>query len=426
MRTGHGFLFLRRATTALLLAGIVLAGVVWADTAVENGRVTLYYFWGEGCPICEEAKPLLAELEKRYPRLAVRRYNIMAGRENLELWIETAERFGTRATGVPAFYIGDRAFSGFSPEVAAQIEGAVKETLAQAQRETEGTPATGAEEDVAVQIPLLGEIDPTGLSLPLFTVIIAGLDSFNPCAFFVLLFLLSLLIHARSRRRMLLIGGTFVLCSGGVYFLFMAAWLNLFLLLGNLSVITTAAGVVALMIGGINAKDFFFFHEGVSLSIPEEAKPKLFARMRGLLKAESPATMLTGALVLAVAANSYELLCTAGFPMVFTRILTLQELSSGQYYLYLALYNIVYVVPLAAIVGVFTATLGSRKLTEWQGRVLKLVSGVMMMLLGGVLLIEPALLNNPLAAAGLLVIALLLAGVVTAVARKQMPTRRGG
>jgi thiol-disulfide isomerase/thioredoxin len=417
MRAWRDSTLLRRAATALLLTGLLLGGFARTDAA-ENDGATLYYFWGQGCPTCEEAKPFLAELEKRYPRLSVRRYDIMAGRENLQLWIETSERFGAPATGVPAFFVGDRAFSGFSPEIAARIEAAVEETLALSQREAEGPPEGAAEKGVAVRVPLLGEIDPASLSLPLFTVVIAGLDSFNPCAFFVLLFLLSLLIHARSRRRMLLIGATFVLCSGGIYFLFMAAWLNLFLLLGNLSVITTAAGAVALVIGGINAKAFFFFHEGVSLSIPEEAKPKLFARMRSLLKAESTLTMLTGALVLAVAANSYELLCTAGFPMVFTRVLTLQELPAGRYYLYLALYNVVYVVPLAAIVGVFTVTLGSRKLSQWQGRVLKLVSGVMMMLLGGVLLIEPALLNNPLAAAGLLGIAVLVTGVVAAVAKR--------
>jgi hypothetical protein len=204
----------------------------------------------------------------------------------------------------------------------------------------------------------------------------------------------------------------------------MAAWLNLFLLVGHLRAITTVAGTVALVLGIINAKDFFFFKEGVSLSIPEAARPKLFARMRALLKAESPATMLTGALVLAVAANSYELLCTAGFPMVFTRVLTLHSLPPGRYYLYLVLYNIVYIIPLAVIVGIFTATLGSRKMSEWQGRVLKLLSGMMMILLGGVLLIEPALLNNPLWASGLLGSAVLVTGIVAESMRKGW-SRRG-
>jgi len=392
--SARGLVF-RLAAAALLFLALIPCGAGAQKT--PEARVTLYFFWGTGCPHCESAKPFVAELARNHPALEVRSYDIMADRESLALWQQIAERFDTRPSGVPAFYIGGRSFTGYSEEIAADIEATVEALLAEQAPEPPG-----------IELPLLGEVDAEDLSLPLFTVLIAALDSFNPCAFFVLLFLLSLLIHVRSRRRMLLIGGTFVFCSGLVYFLFMAAWLNLFLLVGHLRAITVTAGAIALVIGAINAKDFFFFKKGVSLSIPEEAKPRLFARMRGLLKADSPATMLTGALVLAVAANSYELLCTAGFPMVFTRVLTLQELSPGRYYLYLVLYNAIYVVPLAVIVTVFTVTLGSRKMSEWQGRVLKLVSGVMMMLLGGALLVDPALLNNPLGAAGLLAIAVLV------------------
>jgi uncharacterized membrane protein HdeD (DUF308 family) len=116
--------------------------------------------------------------------------------------------------------------------------------------------------------------------------------------------------------------------------------------------------------------------------------------------------MLSGTLVLAVSANAYELLCTAGFPLVYTRVLTLHGLPTFQYYRYLALYNAVYVVPLAVIVAAVTVTLGARKLTEWQGRQLKLVSGLMMLSLGAVLIIDPGLLNSILASV------LLLAGVI--------------
>ena len=116
--------------------------------------------------------------------------------------------------------------------------------------------------------------------------------------------------------------------------------------------------------------------------------------MRRLLKSTSLLSIAAGTAVLAIAANSYELLCTAGFPMVFTRILTLKDLSTPLYYLYLVLYNVVYVIPLLVIVSVFTVTLGKRKLSEWQGRVLKLASGTMMLGLGGVLFLNPALLND--------------------------------
>ena len=127
---------------------------------------------------------------------------------------------------------------------------------------------------------------------------------------------------------MLLIGGTFVFFSGLIYFIFMAAWLNVFLWIGELKLITLVAGLVAMVIALINIKDYFWFKQGVSLSIPERAKPGIYQRSRNLLKASSLPAMLAGTAVLAIAANSYELLCTSGFPMVYTRALTLHELST--------------------------------------------------------------------------------------------------
>jgi hypothetical protein len=124
--------------------------------------------------------------------------------------------------------------------------------------------------------------------------------------------------------------------------------------------------------------------------------------MRGLIGVAHLPTLLLGTVILAIAANSYELLCTAGFPMVYTRILTLNELSNFDYYLYLLFYNLIYVVPLLLIVLIFVYTMGRFKLSERQGRLLKLLSGLMMLGLGGVLLIAPELLNNPLS--GLLIL----------------------
>jgi len=260
--------------------------------------------------------------------------------------------------------------------------------------------------DVPCPVPL------ESMSLPALTVALALVDGVNPCAFFVLFFLMSLMMHARSRSRMALVGGVFVLISGLVYFLFMAAWLEVFLIAGMRGYINRAAGAVALVLAAINIKDFFFFRRGVSLGIPEAAKPGLFSRMRGLLAAGSVAATLAGTVLLAFAANSYELLCTAGIPMVYTRILTMQDVSGASFYGYLALYNSVYVLPLAAIVTVSAVTLGHRKLTERHGRLLKLLSGNMMLFMGGALILRPSLMTS--AASALLVVALsvVLTGLV--------------
>jgi len=243
-------------------------------------------------------------------------------------------------------------------------------------------------------IPMFGSINPSKIPLPMATVLIALVDSFNPCAFFILVSMLGLLVHAQSRAKVLLAGGIFVLFSGVIYFIFMAAWLNLFLIVGNIKNITVLAGAVSIIIAGINIKDFFIFKKGVSLSISEENTKNLFGKMRKITRISSWTGIVLSASVLAIAANAYEVLCTAGFPMVFTRILTLNNLSTVQYYSYLALYNIVYILPLTIIVLIFSISLGMFKMKEIQGRMLKLISGIMMFGLGAILLFGSQLMEN--------------------------------
>ena len=255
-------------------------------------------------------------------------------------------------------------------------------------------------------MPVIGAVTLDSLSLPVLTVTLASLDAFNPCAFFVLMFLLSLMVHAKNRKRMLLIGGVFVLFSALIYFVFMAAWLNVFLLIGELQMITLIAGIVAVIFALINIKDYFWFKAGPSLSIPDSAKPGLFKRMREVVASGSMGPMLVSTVLLAIVANSYELLCTAGFPMVYTRALTLADLESWQYYAWLAAYNVIYVLPLLAIVTVFVKTMGARKLTEAEGRLLKLISGFMMLGFGLLLLVAPNLLTNALASILVLAVAM--------------------
>lgn len=417
------------------------AARVTADQPTDsNKKVIVYFFRGKGCPHCEEEKSFLDSLKRAEPSMEIRDYEVWNNKKSAGLMAAMLRAYGAQSSGVPVTIVGDRLFTGFTTKTGALIEEAIKKC----RRVSCGDPAErlgrieaperyarprpfasvststagNAEKETAVTIPLLGSFDARKSSLPVLTLVIAGMDSFNPCAFFVLLSLLSLLVHAQSRNKMLLIGGIFVFFSGLIYFLFMAAWLNLFLVMGHVATITTIAGWVSVVIAGINIKDFFLFKRGISMSIPDRAKPKLFDRMRGLLRSTSLVSIMIGATVLAVLANFYELLCTAGFPMVFTRILTLNKLSAATYYLYLVLYNIIYVVPLFIIVLGFTVTLGKRQLSEWQGRVMKLVSGAMMLGLGGVLLVNPSLLNSVMVSIIILVSALGISLLVATVTKR--------
>lgn len=155
------------------------------------------------------------------------------------------------------------------------------------------------------------------------------------------------------------------------------------------------------------------------MSIPNSAQPGLFRRMRALTQADSLPWVVGATLILAVVVNLYEILCTMGFPMIYTRILTAHDPGALGYYGYLVAYNVIYVLPMLIIVALFAFTLGSRKLQEHEGRLLKLLSGMMMLGLGLVLLLRPDLLANPALAIGVIGLALL----VTWLIRRLCPTR---
>jgi hypothetical protein len=379
----------------LLPAAAQAAPYAWTQPGADGqAEVQLWFYWSLRCPHCLDARPEVLALAARHPWIRLHDLELTQHPDHVEQYVNMAASLGQDARSVPAFIYCGRMEVGWDR---AETSGAV---LLRALEDCRAGTLQAAEP--VLRLPVLGEIDPDAFSLPVLTVLIAGMDAFNPCAFFVLLFLLSLLAHQHDRRRMLIIGGVFVAFSGLMYFAFMAAWLGLFRVMGSLPWVTAAAGALALFIGLVNVKDYFAFKRGLTLSIPEGRQADLFQRGRRILAAGSLPAMLAATVLLAVAANFYELLCTAGFPMVYTRLLTLHAPDPASHYLYLALYNLIYVLPLMLIVLAFVRTMGARKLTEREGRLLKLLSGLMMLGLGVLLLLAPERLNNLLVAFALI------------------------
>ena len=397
---------------------------VWYESDA-NGQtfIHLYFFWSEKCPHCLRAQPDIVEMTEEYPWLKLHSLELAHHQENVQTFINMTNMLESDARSVPTFMFCGNSISGYEEKqtTGQQLRSYLFACYRFAKENNSDNRATfvlNTSALASIDIPIFGNVSLGDYSLPMLTIFIAGMDAFNPCAFFVLLFLLSMMVHAKSRSKMGLIGGIFVFFSGAIYFLYMAAWLNLFIYLGELRLITLIAGVVACVLAIVNIKDYFWFKKGFSLSISDNVKPKLFDRMRNLLRVDSIATVAIATAVLAVVANSYELLCTAGFPMVYTRILTLRTLSIESYYLYLLLYNLVYILPLLIIVILFTVKFGSRKLSEHEGMVLKLLSGVMMLMLGLILIGSPQLLNNVLAAATLLVIAIISTWIIVKITNR--------
>ena len=323
----------------------------------------------------------LDDFKSRHPEITIRHYNLTTDRAARERLIALSKRHGLQRVAVPTFHACDKLMVGFDTAANTGAE------LSQMLGLEAGDGATDGEE--AFELPFLGTVTIHDIGLPLFTLAIGFIDGFNPCAMWVLLFLLALLVHVRSRSRIVLIAGTFVVVSGLVYFAFMAAWLNAFLIVGISRTLQLVLGSVALLIGAVHVKDFLAPGAGVSLSIPTSAKPGLYTRVRRVVQADNLVLAMVGVTALAVIVNLIELLCTAGLPALYTQILVSQNLETGIYYGYLMLYNLAYVLDDALIVGIAIYTLNRQKLQEKQGRWLKLASGVVIIVLGLMLLLAP-------------------------------------
>ncbi|MBN2518117.1 MAG: hypothetical protein JXB14_04685 [Candidatus Altiarchaeota archaeon] len=397
-------------------------------------KVVLMQFWRPGCPHCaQEQDELFPYLMGKYPDLVIRAYDVYNNLSARELYFNLSERLNFNPSSVPATVVGDEYYIGYGAleTTGRTIEDMVIKAYASLQRdnETNQTDETVEDDSFVVDTPF-GRVDLREMGVPLSTVVIGLIDGFNPCAFFVLTMLLSLLVYAKSRKRMLIIGLTFVFISGFVYFLFMTAMYSAIKSLNEIKLLAIIGGVIALTMGVINLKDFFFFKKGVSLTISEDKKPKLYKRMRGLLKAESFIALIVGTIVLAFVVNSYELICTAGLPLVYGNLLNAQQVDFLTSIMYLVLYNFFYVIPLLAIVLFFVKSLGGMKMTQEQGELLKAISGFMMLGFGIILITDPIILQNIFITAGVIGSAVLLSFLLHIAKRSskavsvQYPTER--
>lgn len=355
-------------------------------------------FVREGCPHCAKAEVFLATLQHEQPELRIVIRDVLKEPTALERLKRIAENQGLATLSVPAFKIGEQMIFGFSDE--ASTGQLIRGSLARAHRNRQATNASDscqAEEsspcDASAPNPAAGpeafavnffgysvSLDQVGL--PLFTLAMGLLDGFNPCSMWVLILMISLLAPLNSRSRMFAIAGTFIAVQGFAYFVFMAAWLNLFLLIGLSRASEIVIAILALLAGVINLKDFWAFGWGVSLSIPAAAKPGIYDRMRRILQAENLTAAILGTVALAILVQIVEFMCTSGFPALFTRILTLKQLDSLSYYGYLLLYDLAYMLDDVIVLAIGIITLSQRRLQEKEGRWLKLISGLVMVGLG--------------------------------------------
>jgi cytochrome c biogenesis protein CcdA len=233
------------------------------------------------------------------------------------------------------------------------------------------------------------------IPLPLFTVLIALVDGFNPCNLFIITMLISLMIsESHDRKKILVVGFSFISVVYIFYFLFMAAWLNIFTLSGFTTPLRIGIAAIAIVAGIINCKELFFYRKGITLMIQDRhvgPVKKKIAHLSHLLKKGSYPALIGASVTLALFASAVELPCTAGFPIIYTGILS--GTSGVMYYLMLMLYNLIYVTPLIVLTLVLGLTFKGKPLDKEIMAFIKYIGGAIMLILGIILLFFPSLLG---------------------------------
>lgn len=284
---------------------------------------------------------------------------------------------------MPVTFTSKKYFVGFNDQVSQGIEGCVEECLAGA----------GTAVPQKVRLPFFGEVDASKISLPLLTLVLGTLDGFNPCAMWILIVLVSLLIPLKSRKKIALVGGTFIFAEGLLYFLIMAAWLNAFLVISYVSLTRILIGIVGIGFGVWRLKDFFFWRPGVCKVVSESgSQQKILAKIKNILKPSAVPVTIFGVIALAFSVNIIEFVCSAGFPVIYTRVLALQSIGTIQYYLYLIFYNLLYVLDDLIIFGFAFFTLNRFGFSDKYNRYSTLIAGVLIFILGLLLIFKPGLL----------------------------------
>jgi cytochrome c biogenesis protein CcdA len=349
-----------------------LDGTLTDGTVTAPGNICIYYFYGQSCPHCARVKPFIDEMTVKYPRVQVYPFEIYFNSSNQEMFRDFINRYEITLNGVPALFIGDRALVGESA-----IRNDLEDSIQYFYSHEPVCPTTyyknvGGPHDVSP-----GEkID---LTMP-SVMIAAIIDSINPCAFAVLIFLLVYLTSLQERKRMLMVGVAYILSVFTVYFLSGLGFFTLIQSTGLTDIVFKAAAVIAILAGLINLKDFFWHGKGISLSIPESRKESI---KNFVERSSVPSAMILGGLV-----SIYELPCTGGIYLAILGLLG-SKMTLVQGLPYLFIYNVIFVLPLFVILFVVFYGVSAEKVESWRGeekKWMRLSMGILMVALGVLML----------------------------------------
>lgn len=390
-----------------LVGMFALSTALVARTDGESG-VAVYLFWAQGCPHCEREIGFLDRMRAAEPRLRLHTYEVSRTPGNRVLFIAFAGKLGLEELSVPLTVIGDQVTLGYDDDVStgAQLRWRIDECLSAGCPDETGpllaalagsTPSASdaapqiarAQPPPAIKVPYLGEIGIASLSLPMLTLALGALDGFNPCAMWVLVFLIGLLLGMRDRLRMWLLGSVFIAASAAVYFLFMAAWLNFLLFVGLIVWVRVGVATVALGGGIYYLREYFVNPEAMCKVTAPERRRHILERLKQTALQRSFLWAVLGIIALAFAVNLVELFCSAGIPAVYTQVLAMNALPRWQYYTYVLLYIVVFMLDDLIVFGVAMTTLQLAGMTTRYVHLAHGIGGVVLLAIGALMLIRP-------------------------------------
>ncbi len=377
--------------------------------------VDIYLFHSEGCPHCRNEIAYLEETYSLDPYVKLNFYEVSKNRENAKLFGEVGNFMNVEVGFVPFTVIGSDYHVGFdevkTPEfINTKIEEVktrndinklTTEFFANQHKQTEKTGQQKVAVDYekiseilpkTIAIPIIGNVSTSGLSLFMLTIVIAFVDGFNPCAMWVLLFLISLLLGMPDRKRMWIIGLTFLTASAVVNLLFMTAWLNFFMLIGYITWVRTIIGIVAILAAIYSFRSYITNKNGGCEVVDTKKRKATFEKLKQITLSKSLVLALVGVSMLAFAVNLVEAICSAGLPAIYTQILALNNLTTLQNLFYMLLYQLIFMLDDIIIFAVAMLTLQAVGIQSKYSQYARLIGGIIMLAIGLALIFAPQLL----------------------------------
>jgi len=380
-------LFKRYLIISLIVLGIVIGFTSQGKSSISEG-FGVDFFHLPTCSHCNDQEPFIEKLKNEYPSINITRHDATtsAGSALLSKMLEQLEIEDEPSFPITIITVSEDqgwVFGGWESDdtTGREIEAALEQCLA-----GDCPPSAGQRPRDTIVLPWIGEIVLADYSLPALAVILGLVDGFNPCAMWVLVYLISLVATLRDRRRIWLIVGSFVLASGILYFLFMTAWLNAFLLIGYVKPVTIVIGLVALGGGILQVREVVKTKGAIVCEVTgEESRKKTMTKVQRIVSSPITLGTIIGIIALAFAVNSVEFVCSAAVPAVFTRVLSLAGLTTLQHYGYILLYVLFFMLDDLVIFGTAalaaTSNLGDRyaKYSRPVGATILIVLGLLLL-----------------------------------------------